>query len=228
MSAAPAPEATPFAGIDPDAFAFYAELRDHNDKAWWLAQKQRYDARVRGPAEALAGELEAEFGPVKIFRPYRDVRFSADKTPYKDHLGMVTTPADGFAHYLQLGADGLLTGGGVYQPQTDQLARFRGIVDDVREFGDLEATLEQLAEHGFAPFEDDALATAPRGFTADHPRIHLLRLKNLAVGRREAPAAWMSGPDALDAIRERWRAVSVWCDWLRENVGPSEKPGRSR
>lgn len=228
MSRAGSGEPAPFGGIDPDAFAFYAELAARGDKPWWLANKQRYEERVRGPMEALAAELEPEFGPVKIFRPYRDVRFSADKTPYKDHFGMVTTPADGFAHYLQVGADGLLSGGGVYQPQADQLARFRGLVDDPREFGDLEATLEELAEAGFTPFDGDALATAPRGFSIDHPRIHLLRRKNLAVGHREEPAEWMLEPAALEAIRERWRTVSIWIDWLRENVGPSDRPARSR
>lgn len=209
-----------FAGLDPDAVAFYAELREHNDKAWWTANKPRYDARVRGPFEALAEALAPEFGPIKIFRPYRDVRFSADKSPYKDHIGMVAQATHG-VHYLQLSADGLLAAGGAYDVPTSRLGRFREIVDDSRLFGDLEATLEELADLGFAPIGTDALATAPRGFRADHPRIHLLRLKRLAVQRPEPPAEWMWHPGAADRIRELWRDVAIWIDWLAENV-PAE------
>jgi len=205
-----------FRGLDPDVLAFYRELAAHNDKAWWTANKARYDARVRGPFEALAEELGAEFGPVKIFRPYRDVRFSTDKTPYKDHIGMVTRGTA--VHYLQAGADGMLAAGGVYDPTPAHLARFRAIVDDVRLFGDLEATLEELAGLGFTPIETDALATAPRGFRVDHPRIGLLRLKRLAVQCRLGVEDWMWTPAARDRLAGAWRAVTIWNDWLGENL----------
>ncbi|GAA1706216.1 DUF2461 domain-containing protein [Microbacterium sediminicola] len=206
-----------FDGLNPDAVAFYAELRDNNTKKWWAANKARYDEHVRAPFEAIGEELAGEFGPVKIFRPYRDVRFSADKSPYKLHIGLVSrTP---IAHYMQLSDDGLLVGGGSYAVPTPAIKRFREIVDDVRLFGDLEATLEEVGEAGFTLMTDGALRTAPRGFTADHPRIHLLRLTRLAIGRSEAPADWMWTPDALDAIRTRWRTVQIWCDWMRENLG---------
>ncbi|MDQ1130120.1 DUF2461 domain-containing protein [Microbacterium sp. SORGH_AS_0888] len=205
-----------FAGLHPDAVAFYAELAGDNSKRWWAANRDRYDEHVRGPFEALGAALEPEFGPVKIFRPYRDVRFSADKTPYKLHIGMVTRAP--IAHYVQFSDEGLLTGGGVYQVPTPALARFRQIADDARTWGDLEATLDELRELGFEPMRDDELKTAPRGFTAAHPRIHLLRLKRLAVGRSEEAADWMWQPDAAEAIAQRWRAVSLWCEWLQENL----------
>jgi uncharacterized protein (TIGR02453 family) len=206
-----------FTGLHPDAVAFYRELADHNDKAWWTANKTRYDDRVRAPFEALAETLGAEFGPLKIFRPYRDVRFSADKSPYKDHIGMVTQ-GGGALLYLQLGADGLLAAGGMYETTPAQLARFRGIVDDARLYGDLEATLEELGDLGYTPILSDALATAPRGFRTDHPRIHLLRLKRLAVQSRIGVEDWMWTPAALERIAQAWRDVSIWCDWLAENV----------
>lgn len=207
-----------FAGLNPDAVTFYAELRDHNDKAWWMANKRRYDEHVRAPFDALAEILAPEFGPLKIFRPYRDVRFSADKSPYKDHIGLVSRESHGSVHYLQLGADGLMAAGGTYDTSTPQLAEFRAIVDDSRRWPDLDATLEDLGERGFTLIEDDALATAPRGYSVEHPRIHLLRLKRLAVARREAPAEWMWARDAADRIRDLWRDVSIWCDWLAENA----------
>jgi uncharacterized protein (TIGR02453 family) len=207
-----------FTGLHPDAVEFYRELRDHNDKPWWTANKARFGERVRAPFEALAEQLGVEFGPMKIFRPYRDVRFSADKTPYKDHIGMVTHGDRGALHYLQLGADGLLVAGGVYDTTPTQLARFRAIVDDVRLFGDLEATLEELADLGYDVIETDALATAPRGFRVDHPRIRLLRLKRLAVQRHFGVEGWMWTPDALEHIRRAWRDIGIWCDWVAENI----------
>jgi uncharacterized protein (TIGR02453 family) len=206
-----------FDGLDRDALSFYAELRADSTKMWWSANKARYDVAVRGPFEALGAELEPEFGAVKIFRPYRDVRFSADKTPYKLHIGMVSQAT--VAHYLQLSEEGLMLGGGVYDVPPTALARFREAVDDPRTAEDLDALLAELHDAGFELVRDDALKTAPRGYRADHPRITLLQLRRLAVGRSAPPADWMWTPDAYDIIADDWRTVSTWCSWLTETLG---------
>lgn len=206
-----------FEGLDRDAVSFYAELRADNTKAWWTANKARYDTAVRGPFEALGAELEPEFGAVKIFRPYRDVRFSADKTPYKLHIGMVTQAT--VAHYVQLSEEGLMLGGGLYDVPPAALARFREAVDDPRTAEDLDELLAELRSAGFELMRGDALKTAPRGYRADHPRLELLQLKRLAVGRREGPADWMWTPDAYDIIADDWRTVSTWRAWLIDTLG---------
>ena len=108
--------------------------------------------------------------------------------------------------------------GGLYQPERAQLARFREIVDDNRLVGDLEATLDEVGEQGFAIMTEDALTTAPRGYRADHPKIALLRLKRLAIAAQHAPADWMTGPELVDRVRAGWRTVRVWNDWLMENL----------
>ena len=205
-----------FTGFDPDALAFYAELREDNSKEWWLAHRARFDEHVAAPFEELAAALTDEFGEMKVFRPYRDVRFSADKSPYKLHIGVVTRSR--VAHYIQLSEEGLMTGGGVYDVPPAALARFRELVDDPGPAARLEQVLAELDHRGFAPMADDALRTAPRGYRVDHPRIELLRLRRLAVGRRDDPAEWMWTPDALEQIRERWRAVSLWCAWVSDNL----------
>ena len=138
-----------FDGLNPDAPAFFDELAVNNTREWWQSQKSRFTDRVAAPFEALAAELEPEFGPVKIFRPYRDVRFSADKSPYKLQIGLVTRASA--AHYLQLSASGLLIGGGMYQPSPAQLAAFRSLVDDARTAPDLEATFAEVSAGGFEP-----------------------------------------------------------------------------
>ncbi|GAA1971326.1 hypothetical protein GCM10009776_37850 [Microbacterium deminutum] len=112
-----------------------------------------------------------------------------------------------------------MLGGGVYDVPSAALARFREAVDDPRSAEDLDALLAELRSKGFELLRDDALKTAPRGYRADHPRLQLLQLKRLAVGRREPPASWMWTPDAYDVIADDWRTVSTWCDWLTETVG---------
>lgn len=209
-----------FPGFPDDAFAFYAELVEHNERAWWLDNRTRYDEQVRAPFEALVDELGAEFGPLRIFRPYRDVRFSVDKRPYKEQVALATR-GDEAMLYLQLNQEGLMLAGGYYRPSRDQLARFRELVDDIRLVGDLEATLEELAEQGFTSIDSDALVTAPRGYPRDHPRIGLLRLRNLAVWAHWPREPWMHQPAAFERLRTGWRTMGIWNAWLRENIGPA-------
>ncbi len=203
--------------LDPDILSFYAELRQNNTKKWWTANKRRYDENVAEPFAALGDELSGEFGPMKVFRPYRDVRFSADKSPYKLHIGMVSHSA--IASYVQLGESGLMLGGGVYMVPPPALARFREIVDDDRLSRGLTRVVDKVAREGFTLMRDDALRTAPRGYAVDHPRIALLQLRRLAVAREVGAPDWLWTPGAVEQIRGQLRSVAVWCSWLRENLG---------
>ncbi|TAL12327.1 MAG: DUF2461 family protein, partial [Frankiales bacterium] len=76
-----------FEGFPEEALVFYEGLEADNTKAYWTDHKALYDRTVKAPMEALLAQLEPEFGPATFFRPYRDVRFSKDKTPYKTHAG---------------------------------------------------------------------------------------------------------------------------------------------
>ena len=116
-------------GIPTDAVAFFDELGRDNTKAWWQANAERWRGSVREPMERLLDALEDEFGPANLFRPYRDVRFSPDKSPYKDHQGALATTVAGMGWYVQVSADGLMTGGGYYPTGRDQLQRLRAAVD---------------------------------------------------------------------------------------------------
>ncbi len=122
-----------FTGFGDGAVEFYDGLEADNSKAYWTDQREIYETHVKAPMLALLAELEPEFGAVKMFRPYRDVRFSADKTPYKTHCG--ATVGD---YYLQVGADGLMAAAGHYQMASDQVSRFREAVADDRRGRDLE------------------------------------------------------------------------------------------
>lgn len=101
-----------FAGIPPEAFGFYAQLEENNNRDWWQEHKATYEQAVKQPLTALLSELEPEFGPAKLFRPNRDIRFSLDKSPYKTAQGAYAARQEGVGFYLQINADGLLIGGG--------------------------------------------------------------------------------------------------------------------
>jgi len=110
-------------------FDFYEALAVDNSKTWWTAHKDTYDVAVKQPFVDLLAELEGEFGEGKVFRPYRDVRFSKEKTPYKDHQGAFVGVEDGMGWYVQVSASGLMVAGGWYSSAPKQLARYRDAVD---------------------------------------------------------------------------------------------------
>ena len=209
-----------FTGFGEGAVEFYDGLIADNSKAYWTDQRPVYEADVREPMQALLTALEPEFGPGKIFRPYRDVRFSHDKTPYKTHCGATAGP-----FYVQVGADGLMVAGGYYRMAPDQVARFRTAVDDERRGGDLEKRLAALAAAGMQP-AGETLRTAPRGYDRDHPRIELLRHKGLYAYREWAPDDVLHEPGTQDRVAHTWRVLRPLAEWLADHVGPSELPRR--
>jgi uncharacterized protein (TIGR02453 family) len=119
-----------FSGFSDRAVEFYAELAANNTRDFWTANKAVYETEVRDPMRALVGELEAEFGPAKLFRPHRDTRFSNDKTPYKTGQAALVGEGTGIGYYLSVDARGLSVGGGFRAHSPVQVARFRGAVDD--------------------------------------------------------------------------------------------------
>jgi len=140
---------SPSAGIPADAIAFYAELEANNTKDWWTANKERYEQSVREPFAALTDALADEFGEARIFRPYRDVRFSADKTPYKTEQGAVASAPGGAGYYVRVGSDGLVTGGGYMHGMPDQVARYRAALDADHSDEALPAIVDGLRRKGF-------------------------------------------------------------------------------
>jgi uncharacterized protein (TIGR02453 family) len=213
------PTVRPFDGFPAAAAEFYQQLTVQNTREFWNAHREVYESAVRGPMFALTEELSAEFGPFKIFRPNRDMRFSKDKSPYKTAQGAVTEGEGGEFYYLQINADGLYAATGYYHMAADQLGRFRQAVDG-------EATGEALvarvaALEGKYTISGRALSTAPRGYSRDHPRIRFLQHKGLTAGRDFGTPGWLSTAQAKRRIAESWRGASILNEWLNSYVGPS-------
>jgi uncharacterized protein (TIGR02453 family) len=202
-----------FAGFPVAALDFYDDLEVDNTKSFWEAHKAVYRDAVQAPMQALCEALAPEFGTAKIFRPYRDVRFAKDKTPYKTHQGayVATGPATGW--YVQISARGVMVGGGFYDADAERLGYVRAGIDDDRTGRELERLLARLATKGWE-IGGDRLKTSPRGYAADHPRIDLLRHKSLTLSRSYGFEPFIHTADLLDAVRRDWREVSPLLDWV--------------
>jgi uncharacterized protein (TIGR02453 family) len=205
-----------FRGWPDRALDFYEGLEADNSKVYWLAHKDVYERDVKAPMEALLAELTKEFGETRLFRPYRDVRFSRDKSPYKTAMAAMVGSG-----YIQLSADGLMAGAGTYHMETDQLERYRAAVAADGTGRKLQALVESLRKAGFETHGSDALKTAPKGYPRDHPRIELLRSKGLVVMKSWAPAPWLSTVAAKKRVVDVFHAAQPLLKWLHTNVGPS-------
>lgn len=212
-----------FTGFGNEALSFYEGLSVDNSRAYWQAHKHVYERDVAGPLHALAEDLADEFGDAKVFRPYRDVRFSPDKRPYKENAAMAVH--DGGALYVSLSLEGFFVAGGYYQPSRDQLDRFRALQDDGAATADLDALLARLAHRGYPLGEGDPVRTAPRGWSRDHPRIDILRRRSLTVGALHEPGPWLHSSDCRNLVRDGWHACREWNVWLERHVGAAVDPG---
>jgi uncharacterized protein (TIGR02453 family) len=219
-----------FRGFPDDAFAFYEALGADNSRAFWQANRDRYVASVRAPMEALLTELDQACGagPFHVFRPYRDVRFAKDKTPYKDHIGAYGESEAGAGFYVQLSAAGMFAGSGYYHFAADQLTRFRDAVDAEAMGSELAAIVAALEAAGVELAAVDELRTAPRGYARDHPRVALLRRKGLAASRTWRRAGWMGTREVVARVQRAWEETAPLNAWLDAHVGPSTLPPDDR
>jgi uncharacterized protein (TIGR02453 family) len=207
-----------FRGWPVEAVEFYEGLLADNSKVYWQDHKHIYEHSVLAPMEALLLELEPEFGAGKVFRPYRDVRFSKDKSPYKTAIAARLAGGG----YVQMSADGLAAGGGLYRPAPDQLERYRAAVADDRSGAALGRLVDRARGAKIEITAHETLKTTPRGYPKDHPRIDLLRQKGLIAWREWPVGAWMGTKKAKDRVVEFFRAAAPVNDWLAKHVGESE------
>jgi uncharacterized protein (TIGR02453 family) len=217
-----------FEGFPDEGLVFYEGLEADNTKTYWTRHKAVYDATVKAPLQAIAEELAPEFGMAKVFRPYRDVRFSHDKTPYKTHQGAVIHPEGrAGAWYVQISADGLRVSGGCWRMESDQVARYRRAVADGVQGPRLQAEVDRLAAAGWS-IDGERLTRVPTGYAADAPRLDLLKHKSLHASRGWEPADWLHTRRALDEVRDAWRELTALNVWLDDNVGATAKEVRRR
>ncbi|APE18259.1 TIGR02453 family protein [Mycobacterium sp. WY10] len=203
-----------FRGWPIEAVEFYEGLEADNSKVYWTRHREVYDRHVKAPMEELLAELAGEFGEGKLFRPHRDVRFSADKAPYKTNCA-----ARLGSGYVSFSADGLSVGSGLYMPDAPALARYRAAVDSEKSGAELVAIVDALRKGGYDTMAHDVLKTAPKGYPKDHPRIELLRYKGIAMMKTWPVGAWLGTAKAKERVVTTLRAGAPLRDWLARNVG---------
>ena len=202
-----------FRGWRVEALEFFEGLEADNSKAYWQANKAVYEHEVRAPMEELLAELQPDFGDGKIFRPYRDVRFSADKSPYKTNIAATIG-----GRYVQLTADAFGVGCGRWEMTSEDLERYREAVDDDRTGAELTKLVAAAGKAGLEISGHEVLKTAPRGYPKDHPRIELLRYKGLIAWREWPVGAWLGTKRAKDRVIAFFEASEPLDAWLTRNV----------
>ncbi|MBE7187495.1 DUF2461 domain-containing protein [Jatrophihabitans endophyticus] len=205
----------PFEGIPLAALDFYEDLEADNSKAFWQAHREVYEDRVKAPMKALADELAPKFGEYKLFRPYRDVRFSKDKTPYKTHQGIWFGET---SRYLHVSGAGLFLAAGYWSTSPAQVARLRRGVDDDIAGPLLRKAVDGVRRRGYE-IGGEQLTRVPSGFDKEHERADLLRHKTLVASRELQAPDWLTTPQARPEIAKRWRAMGPVVDWLETHVG---------
>jgi uncharacterized protein (TIGR02453 family) len=204
-----------FTGWPAEALEFYEGLEADNTRTYWLAHKADYDDCVRAPMQALLDELAPKWGTGKIFRPYRDVRFSADKTPYKTHIAARLEGGG----YVQLSSDGLAAGCGIWHMESEALRGFREAVDDDRTGKELTAIVAALRRKKIDVIARESLKTVPRGYDREHPRADLLKNKGLAAWKQWPVEPWLGSAKARTNVEKFLQSAEPLRDWLRANVG---------
>ncbi|EMY60764.1 DUF2461 domain-containing protein [Leptospira terpstrae] len=184
--------------ISKNVLSFLSELKIYNNRDWFLENKKRFN-EIQSELIILTGyflsEIEKFDKTVKgvdpkscIFRIYKDVRFSKDKSPYKTHFGIFIRGGgkkiDGTGYYLHLEPDGSLVGGGCYQPDPKSLFKIRErIISDMNVFRKIINDRKFVQDFG-TEFYAEKLKTAPKGFAKDNPMIELLKYKGFAVAKK--------------------------------------------
>jgi uncharacterized protein (TIGR02453 family) len=206
-----------FTGFTEAALDFYDDLELDNSKSFWEAHKDVYATSVKAPMSALTAALEPDFGPAKVFRPYRDVRFAKDKTPYKTNQGAFVGAGPACGWYVEIAARGVRTGAGFYDASASDLGRIRASITDETKGKQLQKILAKRERAGFE-VGGDRLKTSPRGYAADHPRIELLRHRSLTVTRDYGFEPIVHTAEMLEAVRADWKAARPLIDWVRARL----------
>jgi uncharacterized protein (TIGR02453 family) len=218
--------ATEAPSFGPELFAFLTELRAHNDRDWFAANKTRYEAEVLEPALAFVEDFGYRLQGISphfradprrtggsLFRIYRDTRFSKDKSPYKTNTGMYfrherakDQPAPGF--YLHLAPGDVFAGGGIRHPEGSALTAIRDAIARDHDGWERARRLDGGLELG-----GDALKRVPSGFDKDHPHADDLKRKDFFVWVKLSPEDAMR-PGFLDRFTGICESASPFMRFL--------------
>jgi uncharacterized protein (TIGR02453 family) len=198
-----------FEGFPKEAVRFFTGLVKNNNRDWFQAHKETYEQAVREPMKALVGAFEPHLGRGSISRINRDNRFFKNRPPYKTHIA-----AGVGRYYLSISSMGLYVGTGLYRPDSPTLERLRAAIDRDESGRELAKIVAALRRKGYQVDTHERLASAPRGYANDHPRLELLQMKDIHAGRMMAPGPELSSRKALDTITRTMNDLKPFVAWL--------------
>ncbi|MBI4820365.1 MAG: DUF2461 domain-containing protein [Deltaproteobacteria bacterium] len=214
-------------------FQFLRELAANNDRAWFEAQRARYESAVKGPLLSFIGDFAGELAKISpnfvadprpsggsMFRIYRDTRFAKDKSPYKTHAAAhfrhasaKDVHAPGF--YLHLAPEECLLGVGIWQPDSPTLGKIRdGIVSRPKDY---ERATESLEKKGWA-LRGESLTRVPRGYAVDHPLADALKRKD-HTAMINLDSAEVTGPGFLELVAKSFKEAHPYAAFLAQTLG---------
>ena len=220
-----------FEGFTKETVRFLGGLRAHNDRDWFEAHRKDYEGAYLGPAMAFAEALAPRLRKIEpdvsveprvngsIMRINRDIRFSKDKSPYKDHLDMWFWAGDrkgwdtsGF--WFRLTPDRLMLGAGMHGFDPQALARYRAAVLNDKKGAALAAVVAKLGKAGYE-VGGESYKRPPAGVAADHPRAALLRHGGLYAGWEGKHPPALGKPAFIDFVAKHYAAQAPIHRWLR-------------
>lgn len=187
----------PFDGFPKAGLDFFKKLKRNNNRSWFEKHKGEYEEYVKLPMQCLVASLQPHFSRFapeydanpkrSIFRIYRDIRFSKDKTPYKTHVAahfVLRGKPKGFlgsGYYMDIEPGETFAGAGLYMPDSNQLKRIRAaIAHRSGEF--LEIVQARAFTKLFGKLKGEMLKRVPQGYEENHPMVNWLKLKQFFVG----------------------------------------------
>lgn len=214
--------------LAPATFTFLKNLAKHNDKAWFDANRAAYEA-AKADHEALVTAVQTALTPLEpalegqrpkdaIYRMYRDVRFSKDKTPYKTHMSSYYSRGgrkwEGAGYYLHVEPGKSFAGGGMWMPQGPLLKAVRQEID--YNHAELSAIINDktFKKYFTKGITGEALKTVPQGYAADNPAIELLKQKSFVVTHPLPDEAFTTGAKGMKQIVAAFAAMKPLVDFM--------------
>ena len=206
--------------LNPDIFSFFSELENNNTREWFEPQKARFKA-LEGELKQFASVLTSAMNEhdsidkFKLFRLYRDVRFSKDKTPFKTHFGISfhrEKPALRGGYYLHIKPGDNFIATGFWNPEKDDLKRIRKEMEvDADEFRELMA--QPSFKSVWGTLEGEEVKTAPKGFSKEDPNIDLIKKKAYLFTKKYSDKEVLA-KDFLQKVNADFKAVRPFFDYM--------------
>jgi uncharacterized protein (TIGR02453 family) len=221
---------TSFQGFGDADAKFFKALAKKNERAWFQAHKNEFEEGWNAPMKLLLAQVReaidrayahCELDEPKVFRIFRDVRFSKDKAPYKTHIGgfvpvkrtQKATEVP-MALYFHVGATETFGAAGHYMMDPHSLDRFRSAVAEDKRGKELDRILSRLQKKGFSIDSHETLKRVPKAFDPDHPRAEILKRKGLVVSFPNVPKGLLAKPKLVTWLVDQCKTAAPLVEWL--------------